>query len=75
MFDVLNNNNCPQINLWQNQTKFQMLLISMKIVKGGSKSIENIKGQEYIKQNKVQSYKTYTMYYGNLLKSYTSITV
>ena len=50
MLDVLNNNNCPQINLWQNQTKFQMLLISMKIVKGGSKSIENIKGQEYIKQ-------------------------
>lgn len=51
------------------------MLISVKIVKGGSKSIENIKGQEYIKQNKVQSYKTYTMYYGNLLKSYTSITV
>ena len=46
MLNVLNNNNCPQINLWQNQTKFQMLLISMKIVKGGSKSIENIKGQE-----------------------------
>lgn len=41
----------------------------MKIVKGSSKSIENIKGQEYIAKNKVQSYKTYTIYYGNLLKA------